>query len=393
MSRRSSSRGRGRGRGRPRSTSKTSSVARVTPQKEPTYIVEKILDRQQIDGAIKYKVKWKGYPLSQCTWEPKSHLTVVKPMVEEFDREFDTEAEPPKKEKLYEVEEILDFKKIDGVPKYKIHWKGYPKAQATWEPVSNCQQAKTQIKKFEQKQSAKKSPKKKPAQTVAEPVEETYTVQKILDKRETNGNVEYLVKWHGWPKSASTWEPIANLENVQALIDKFEKKDAKISTTKSTHTKKSTPTKRTLPKIVARMSASKKSIEEEKTPTKSETKRKRSASKEPSAEKIEKKVKTSNSSNPGSTSKFPFSPSLKKYGHFKLKDEPAEIVSWKKDNKNGIIFTIRWNPRPDGEVPLDNMFTNVDLALYDPQLLINFYEKRVVFADKKDDEYRPDDEE
>ena len=34
------------------------------------YNIEKILDRRKINGKFEYKIKWEGYPMSQSTWEP-----------------------------------------------------------------------------------------------------------------------------------------------------------------------------------------------------------------------------------------------------------------------------------------------------------------------------------
>ena len=39
------------------------------PKLDPSYVVEKILADRYSDGKQFYKVKWKGYPMSQCTWE------------------------------------------------------------------------------------------------------------------------------------------------------------------------------------------------------------------------------------------------------------------------------------------------------------------------------------
>jgi hypothetical protein len=41
--------------------------------------------------------------------------------------------------------------------------------------------------------------------------EEEWEVEMILDMRGGGHNVEYLVRWVGYPLSASTWEPLANL--------------------------------------------------------------------------------------------------------------------------------------------------------------------------------------
>ena len=53
---------------------------------EQLYNIEKILERRKVNGRIEYKIKWEGYPMSQCTWEPFSNLETAKELVEEFDR-------------------------------------------------------------------------------------------------------------------------------------------------------------------------------------------------------------------------------------------------------------------------------------------------------------------
>ena len=57
--------------------------------KEPEYYsVEKILDKKRIKGKIKYLIKWKGFSMKECTWEPISNLENIKPMVDEFNLAF-----------------------------------------------------------------------------------------------------------------------------------------------------------------------------------------------------------------------------------------------------------------------------------------------------------------
>ncbi len=48
------------------------------------YNIEKILDRRKIGGKFEYKIKWEGYPMSQSTWEPMKNLETAKELVEEY---------------------------------------------------------------------------------------------------------------------------------------------------------------------------------------------------------------------------------------------------------------------------------------------------------------------
>ena len=62
----------------------------------------------------------------------------------------DAEAEP-----VYEVQEILDSKENDdGTTLYLTHWKGYARADATWEPAESFFDTKI-IKDFRAKQKLK----------------------------------------------------------------------------------------------------------------------------------------------------------------------------------------------------------------------------------------------
>lgn len=54
-----------------------------------------------------------------------------------------------KKETTYEVEKILDSKRIGGKKQYLVAWKDYPISEATWEPLENLKNAKEAIKNYE----------------------------------------------------------------------------------------------------------------------------------------------------------------------------------------------------------------------------------------------------
>lgn len=52
--------------------------------------------------------------------------------------------------------------------------------------------------------------------------ENFYEVEAIRRKRVRKGQLQYFIKWHGWPETANTWEPPENLEAVPDVIAAFE---------------------------------------------------------------------------------------------------------------------------------------------------------------------------
>ncbi|RVE59306.1 hypothetical protein OJAV_G00187350 [Oryzias javanicus] len=71
--------------------------------------------------------------------------------------------------------------------------------------------------------------------------EQVFAVESILKKRVRKGNVEYLLKWKGWPPKYSTWEPeehILDRRLVQAYEEKEERERAVSCRKKSQKAKK-----------------------------------------------------------------------------------------------------------------------------------------------------------
>ena len=72
---------------------------------------------------------------------------------------------------------------------------------------------------------------------------EFYNIEKILDRRKTNGKLEYKIKWEGYPMNQSTWEPMKNLESAKELVEEYDRTHPitnQQKSSKSKHKKKET---------------------------------------------------------------------------------------------------------------------------------------------------------
>jgi spore cortex formation protein SpoVR/YcgB (stage V sporulation) len=71
-------------------------------QEEDIYEVEAILDKKKVGSIWKYKVKWTGYSLEDSTWEPLANLTNVPELLEEFESRWQNGAQQPEEKKKKE---------------------------------------------------------------------------------------------------------------------------------------------------------------------------------------------------------------------------------------------------------------------------------------------------
>ena len=88
--------------------------------RQKCYNVEFIITRK-IKGKKKfYLIKWEGYPITDCSWEPISHLSNVNDMVREFDDNFPNSIKHRylKQFKL-KLKKYKQQKKIEKIKKFK----------------------------------------------------------------------------------------------------------------------------------------------------------------------------------------------------------------------------------------------------------------------------------
>jgi hypothetical protein len=61
------------------------------------------------------------------------------------------------------------------VTEYKVKWKGYPHEEATWEPIQNLDNCKEVVKRYEEKKMAKKVPKQQKNKSKEKPIPQQKT--------------------------------------------------------------------------------------------------------------------------------------------------------------------------------------------------------------------------
>jgi len=261
-------------------------LAEQQVQKQKAWVVEKILDERIKKGKFEYLVKWRGYErATDNTWEPVQNLGQYQHLIDAFERnlmeskrekditekvveletrkresqgkqnvaEFEKDMKPLQKMNSKEGKNRLNDSKSKGLKenrdkqkveqekkqtmendeifiiesllkkngsKYLVKWENYSEEYNSWEPRESLPPNVLQY--YEEDPTRLGSP----AQALQHQVEtEDYEVERILEKKEVKkGRVMYLVKWKNFDDPADfTWEPPENLEDVQELLDKFER--------------------------------------------------------------------------------------------------------------------------------------------------------------------------
>jgi hypothetical protein len=159
-----------------------------------------------------------------------------------------------------------------------------------------------------------------------------FAVEKILDKRFIDERVEYYVKWKSYPNQSNTWEPIDHLLECKKLIQEYESN--KLFINNSIEDSDDTE--------VEYEDEVEDQIEDE----------------------IQSDVSTVEpSSDLSNDSKRGFDKGL----------TPEKIMAATLDN-NEIMFLIKWKEEENGDI-----VSAKEANIRCPQLVIQFYEKRISF--------------
>ena len=81
----------------------------VVIDEKEAYEVEKILNRRKVQGRNKFLVWWKGYIVETDTWEGQENLENAKELIEEFERKYGEETKEIKWQELKEEEEKFSW--------------------------------------------------------------------------------------------------------------------------------------------------------------------------------------------------------------------------------------------------------------------------------------------
>ncbi len=89
------------------------------------------------------------------------HVSLLEPYHENLIPERHREPPAPieiEGQEKFEVQEVLDSKKIHGKLLYLVFWRGYPPFEATWEPAGNLVHAQDLVNRFHQRYPNKPAP-------------------------------------------------------------------------------------------------------------------------------------------------------------------------------------------------------------------------------------------
>jgi hypothetical protein len=114
---------------------------KMAPKREGPFEIEEVL------GPVTYRLKLPK------TWKIHNvfHAVLLKPYIHTFTHGENFTRPPPElleDKEVYEVETIVKHRKTKNGIQYFIRWKGYPIAEASWEPEENMSQDGNMLEQY-----------------------------------------------------------------------------------------------------------------------------------------------------------------------------------------------------------------------------------------------------
>lgn len=124
------------------------------------YTVEQILDRKKVGNTAYYLIKWKGYPISECTWEPTGNLAQCQWMVRQFNKTYTGDdglgGEKTKQKDLHDKKKEKSTKADDKMKHGNLHrrpWRAESKKPEKSRRHNNTEEEENSVEKKETKKT------------------------------------------------------------------------------------------------------------------------------------------------------------------------------------------------------------------------------------------------
>lgn len=250
----------------------------------------------------------------------------------------------------YEVERILDKKKMGGVWKYQIKWLGYSLDECTWEPKENLINVEDLLDEFENDWLTKNKPTKEKSSGVKKTKSELSESPIFLENESEKNAEENLLK-----KKRKQVEGIPG----KKLVDEYEN----------------------IPMFVSQvLEAEDSTKDDEENKTKSKMKSPKKLIKE-KKNKSPKKIKNSDliSSNSNAHILISDEEPIPTDANLEKVDKIKRIITAKQGANKEVLCLVEWMPRSNGAKPPDSFLSHLIVRKDAPQLLLDFYESRLKF--------------